>query len=58
MLESKLKFFTAMVKSRMDEIGLKYTEEQAEQMGDFITGIVTIDHEVIKDIIISKIKEM
>lgn len=57
-LEAKIKIFTRMAKDRMDEIGLQYTDEQAEQMGDFVNGVVMVSKEIMKDNIINSIKEM
>lgn len=56
--ELKQKVMYEMVKDRMDEVGLTYTEEQATQMADFVNGIVMLTQAVQKDIIINKIKEM
>lgn len=56
--ELKQKVMYEMVKDRMDEIGLTYTEEQANQMADFVNGVVMLTQAVQKDIIINKIKEM
>lgn len=56
--EAKIKVFTRMVKDRMDEVGLQYTDEQAEQMGDFVNGVVMVAKEIMKDNIINSIKEM
>ena len=54
----KQKVMYEMVKDRMDEIGLTYTEEQANQMADFVNGVVMLTQAVQKDIIINKIKEL
>lgn len=56
--ELKQKVMYEMVKDRMDEIGLTYTEEQVNQMADFVNGVVTLTQAIQKDCIINKIKEM
>lgn len=52
------KLFYSMAKSRMEEIGLEFTDEQADQMGDFINGIVLLVEAIQRDCICQRIREM
>ena len=55
--EEKFNCFLGLVKDRMDAIGLKYTEEQADQMADWVNGIVTIAQKIQQDCIVNRIKK-
>ena len=52
------KVFNSIARSRMEEIGLQFTDEQADQMGDFINGIVLLVEAIQKDCICQRIREM
>lgn len=54
---SREELLRQMVKDRMDEIGIKATDEQLEQMADFVNGIVVLVQAIQKDCIVNKIKK-
>ena len=52
------KVLKTMVKERLQEIKLNATEEQLEQLTDFVNGLVMLTKAIQKDLIIGKIQEM
>jgi hypothetical protein len=56
--EERKKVFAEMTKNRMQEIGLSFTDEQVEQMSDFVNGIISVTLAIQRDCICERIREL
>lgn len=55
-IEDRKQTIGIIVKDRMNEYGINYTEEQLENMIDFVNGLVTLALKIQEDMVLSKLE--